>query len=96
LSFLNIDNKKTLLSALKQSEGGNSIILRIYNLSSTSESCNLEFYKGLNIKKATIVNFLEEEPHIEIKASIKLINSNLINLKLQPHVISTIKIDVEK
>lgn len=94
LSFLEIDNKKILLSALKQSEAGDTLIIRLYNLSSKKESCNLKFFEGISIKNVEIANFLEEKPNNDIKADIKLINKNNINLSLEPHVIVTIKVNI--
>ncbi|NVM04500.1 MAG: hypothetical protein HWN67_19410 [Candidatus Helarchaeota archaeon] len=94
LSFLEIDNNKILLSALKKSETGDSLIARFYNLSSQKESCILRFYEGFSIKSAKIVNFLEEEPKNVIKGNLELINKNNINLSLDPHVIITIKVNI--
>ncbi|MFX0136013.1 MAG: glycosyl hydrolase-related protein, partial [Candidatus Hodarchaeota archaeon] len=94
LSFLEIDNNKILLSALKQSEAGDSLIARFYNLSTKKQSCILKFYEGISIKSVEIVNFLEEKPKNEIKADIKLINKNNINLSLEPHAIATIKVKI--
>lgn len=94
LSFLEIDNQNIILSALKQSETGKSLIARVYNLSSKSESANLKFYEGIKIKSVKIVNFLEEEPKNKIKASVKLIKQNIVNLNLNPNVITTIEMKI--
>ena len=96
MSFLEIDNKNVLLSALKKSEEGNNLILRIYNISSDPQKANLNFYEGFSIKNAQIVNFLEEKPENEIKAEINLANSNKIEVSLEPHVILTIQMDLSK
>ena len=95
LSFLEIDNERILLSALKKSEVGDFLIIRCYNLSSTSQKAILKFYKGISIKTASLVNFLEEEPVNQIKANLELINVNNLELTLEPHVIATIKMEIE-
>jgi len=95
LSFLEIDNPNIILSALKKSEEGNDLILRIYNISPHSEKGNLSFYSEITILSAKIVNFLEEAPQREIKASINDINLNLIKIALEPHVIATLRIKIK-
>jgi mannosylglycerate hydrolase len=95
LSFLEIDNKNIQLSALKKSEIGKSLIVRCYNLASTTEKTILKFYEGIMIKNATLVNLLEEKPINEIKANLDLLDENNIELSLKPHVIATIKIEFE-
>ena len=95
LSFLEIDNDRIFLSALKQSEAGDSLIVRLYNLSSHKESCILKFYEEITIKSAEIVNLLEIKPKNEIKGTVKLIDKNNINLSLEPHVITTIKVKID-
>ncbi|MFX1449640.1 MAG: alpha-mannosidase [Promethearchaeota archaeon] len=94
LSFLEIDNNRIFLSALKQSEAGDSLIVRLYNLSSHKESCILKFYEEITIKSAEIVNLLEIKPKNEIKGTVKLIDKNKISLSLEPHVITTIKVKI--
>ena len=96
LSFLEIDNNRILLGALKQSEVGDSLIIRLYNLSSNLESCNIKFFKDLSIKNVEIVNFLEKRPKNNIKAKVELTNSNGLNVNLEPHVIATIKMEINK
>ena len=96
LSFLEIDNKNILLSALKKSEEGNYLIARCYNISSNLQTAKLTFCDYITIKSAEIVNFLEEIPDNEIKARISMVEDNNLNITLEPHVIATIKIDFNK
>ena len=96
LSFLEIDNPNIILSALKKSEEGNDIILRVYNISPHSEKGSISFYNGIIIASAKIVNFLEEDPQREIKASLNNISPNLIEITLEPHVIATFQIKIIK
>ncbi len=94
MSFLEIDNKNVLLSALKKSEEGNSLIVRLYNLASSSQKVKLRFFQEITIKHAEIANLLEEIPKNEIKANLLQINGNYLELKMESHVIATIKIDL--
>ncbi len=93
LSFLEIDNKCVILSALKKAEEGNYLVLRVYNISSVPQRARLTFFKKFSIKSVKIVNFLEEEPQGEIKAKIESWNENELNISLEPHVIVTFKIE---
>ena len=92
LSFLEIENTNIVLSALKKSEYGNELIVRCYNISSEHQETNINFCDFIEIHEAQIVNFLEEEPQNEIKAIIKSVEKNSMMLKIDPHVIATIKI----
>ncbi|MFX0058563.1 MAG: alpha-mannosidase [Candidatus Hodarchaeota archaeon] len=96
LSFLEIDNDNVVLSAIKKSEVGNYLILRVYNISSDSEKAILKFNDGLVIKTAEIVNLLEEKPINIIKANIEILKDNLLELVIKPYVLSTIKIEIKK
>jgi alpha-mannosidase len=58
-SFLEILPSAVVLSAVKQSERGNSIILRVYNPTSRSQKCEIRFPMR-RFKRARIVNLLEE------------------------------------
>lgn len=95
LSFLEIDNKSIVLSALKKSEIGDFLIIRLYNISSRSQKTRLSFDEKINIKKAELVNFLEESPQYEIKASIINFKENIVDIGLEPHVITTLKFECE-
>lgn len=95
LSFLAIDNKSVVLSALKKSEEGDYLIIRVYNISSTSQTTTLTFFDKISIKDVKIVNFLEEAPKHEIKVKINYFNNNLLEIALEPHVIATFKVNLE-
>jgi alpha-mannosidase len=95
MSFLEVDNKNVLISALKKSEEDNSIIVRLYNLASRSQKVNLVFYKGIAIKNGELVNLLEEPPKNEIKAEIHDINHNIVKIGIGPNVIATFKLNIE-
>jgi len=95
LSFLDIDNKNIILSALKKSENGNYLIIRAYNISPSLQKAKLEFFKEISIKNVEIVNFLEEKPKNKIKATIDNYLKNKLEVSLEPHVIATFKIDCD-
>ncbi|MFW9828220.1 MAG: alpha-mannosidase [Candidatus Thorarchaeota archaeon] len=94
LSFLEIDNESIILSCLKRAEVGEFLIVRLYNISTSTQKGKLIFYEKLGIKNVEKVNFLEEIPQSEIKAEIFNFNNNILEVKLDPHVIVTIKIDI--
>jgi mannosylglycerate hydrolase len=94
LSFLEIDNESIIVSCIKKAEVGEYLIIRLYNISSFPQKGNLTFYENLTIKNAEKVNFLEELPKNEIKAEIIKFNNNNLEVKLDPHVIVTFKIDI--
>jgi len=91
LSFLDIDNKNIVLSALKKTEEGNDLILRFYNISPKTEVTTVSFCNFLQIEHIEIVNFLEEKPISEIKAILNFKPGNTFTLKMEPHVITTIR-----
>jgi len=93
LSFLEIDNKNVMLSALKKAEVGESLIIRLYNLASVKQQVQLKFTPFFTIKNAEIVNLMEEKPQNPIKATIEAINKDSITLSLEPNVIATIKVE---
>jgi mannosylglycerate hydrolase len=94
LSFLEIDNESIVLSCIKKAEVGEYLIIRLYNISSFPQNGNLTFYEKVIIKNAEKVNFLENMPKNEIKAEIVKFKNNRLEVKLDPHVISTFKIDI--
>ncbi|MHA2266405.1 MAG: alpha-mannosidase [Promethearchaeota archaeon] len=93
LSFLEIDNNSVILSALKKSEEGSYLILRLFNISSFPQKARLKLYKSISIKSVNIVNLLEEDPINDIKARIIGYNQNELQISLEPHVIVTFKIE---
>ncbi|MFX1312000.1 MAG: glycoside hydrolase family 38 C-terminal domain-containing protein, partial [Promethearchaeota archaeon] len=95
LSFLKIDNKSVVLSAIKKSEENNFLIVRVYNISPFAQKGSLTFYDKIIIKDVQIVNFLEEIPQHEIKSKIKDFNKNKLEVLIEPHVIVTFKLEYE-
>ncbi|MFX1499947.1 MAG: glycosyl hydrolase-related protein [Promethearchaeota archaeon] len=95
LKFLEINNKSVVLSAIKKAEMTNSLIIRCYNISSQIQEATIIFYEKFSIKNAELVNLLEEKPKNDIKAKIIDYKQNILKIKLDPHVISTFKIDFD-
>jgi len=95
LSFLEIENDNIILSVIKRSEVGNSLIIRFYNITSLKQKSKVKFYEKIHIKNAELVNFLEEAPLNKIRAKLEIIDNNILELILEPHVIVTIRIDFE-
>jgi len=96
LSFLSIDNDSIIISAIKKSEIGEDLILRVYNISDKTQKSVIEFCENIKINNASIVNFLEEEPINVIKAKINNIKDQKLELKLDPHVIATLKVELQR
>ncbi|MHA1913412.1 MAG: alpha-mannosidase [Promethearchaeota archaeon] len=94
LSFLEIDNDSIALSCLKKSEIGDSLIVRIFNISSGIQKAKLTFYEKISLRNVEIVNFLEETPINEIKAKIHNFEKNVLEVTIDPHVIATFKINL--
>ncbi|MHA1271541.1 MAG: alpha-mannosidase [Candidatus Helarchaeota archaeon] len=95
LSFLEIDNDYIMLSALKKSEIDNHLIIRCYNLSTHPQIGTFRFYKNLIIKNIEFVNFLEKNLNNITNAKINYFKDNIFELKLNPHVITTIKLEFQ-
>ena len=96
LSFMEIDNKKILLSALKKAETDDDLIIRLYNISPTKELANISLFESIIIKNVELVNLLEEKPINSIKAIISSIEGSSFKISLDPHVIATLRIKIEK
>ncbi len=90
-SFIEIKNKKILLSALKKSENDDSLIIRFYNISDTLETSNIQFNDLLEIQSVELVNYLEQKPMNPIKANYELLDNHTVNIQLHPHVVATFK-----
>jgi mannosylglycerate hydrolase len=93
LSFLEINNSSVMLSAVKKAEEGDHLIIRIYNIASTSQRATLTFYEKLLLKNVKIVNLLEEVPENKIRANIISVDKNVLEIGIDSHVIVTFKIE---
>ena len=96
LSFLEVDNANVFLSALKKSEEEDYVIIRVYNVSSDTQTAEFKFYEKLEVSEAELVNLLEETPINPIKASINSFHDNIVNINIDPHVIATFKLKIKK
>ncbi|MEJ2248333.1 MAG: glycoside hydrolase family 38 C-terminal domain-containing protein [Candidatus Lokiarchaeota archaeon] len=94
VSFIEVSNKMVQISALKKSEKGEDLILRGCNLSINKEKTQILFYKACSIEDATSVNLLEEKID-NPKFKLNQVNSNQLELIIDPAVIFTIKIKLK-
>jgi alpha-mannosidase len=83
-SFLEIDRPGIMLSTLKTSEDGKGWIARIYEAHGSRGQVRV--HVNLPVKKAALVNMLEEEPQ-----ELKLVGRSLA-LELKPFEIVTVKL----
>jgi 2-O-(6-phospho-alpha-D-mannosyl)-D-glycerate hydrolase len=90
LSFLNLDNHKLIITALKKAENDNCLVLRILNLSHETQIGELTTYKPIDTVK--IVNYNEKDPINPIKAKIIATESKCLKIELNPYVLATFKI----
>jgi len=60
--LLELDNPRILLSALKKSEWGEELVLRLYNPTPRQESCTLSL--GIDVSRVRKLSLLEEEEEI--------------------------------
>ena len=82
-SLYSIDNGNVIMSAFKKAEDRDSLILRLFNPTDTTQSADISFLK--DIKKAYICN-LNEERQQEIP-----VNGNTIQLSLKKSKIITVE-----
>lgn len=83
--FFSIDSDRVVLSCVKLKEGSLSKILRVYNISKTSEIFNITFRQSIN--DAYIVNLKEER-----QENIHVSNNEIRNMNIGPKDILSIEI----
>jgi len=88
-SFVSIEGKNIILSALKKSENQNTIILRLYNPSESTAVGRIQL--AFDVARVELVN-LEELPLIQGENGISLHNSRQIDLEVPPHRIISLQI----
>jgi mannosylglycerate hydrolase len=86
-SFLEIKPTNLLLSALKQSEDGNALLLRIYNPTEERIEGKLKFFRKLkSVEEVT----LEELPICKVKA-----RGKTLKVRVESRKIATLRIELE-
>jgi len=88
-SFIMIDNPNIMISAVKKSDVGNALIIRLYNLSSNPERCNLKTV--FNVKGASYTNLIEER-----QGDISVNSDGAVQLELQKKEIKTVALHLER
>ncbi len=86
-SFITITPLNVILSALKKSEEGRDIILRLYEAEGRNTTTKIKFFK--KPKKVKLCNLLEEE--INDRRKVKL-SGKTVELNVKPFEILTLKI----
>ena len=86
-SFIEIENPNLVLSAVKKSEKGNGLIIRVYNPSGGNGKSKIKVWK--TIKKAVLVRLDEK---IIPKGNLKIYSDNTINLDVKSNSIVTMKL----
>ena len=84
LSFVSVENKNLILSAIKKCEDDDNVIVRCYDIEGIDSEADIRI--PLTFRKAELTNMIEEEGN-EIPGS-----GNKLNLKIGHHSIETIKL----
>lgn len=88
-SFIEIDSEELIITAIKKTDKGKHLILRLFNPKTQTIKTKITF--GFNIKSVKITNLLEEA--IE-KPDLKIFNGNEIRLEVASKKILTLKLTV--
>ncbi|MFH1074174.1 MAG: alpha-mannosidase [Candidatus Firestonebacteria bacterium] len=89
-SFYSVDNESVIIEAVKKSEEGNDIIIRMYEAYGKSGKAVLTVANELDIKKVELVNMLEEK-----QGALK-IEDRKIKFKVRPFDIITLRLVIGK
>ena len=85
-SFVTIQPENLLLSAMKKSEDGNSLILRFYEWAGTKSTADISLPDGAT--SATLANLLEQPQGDPLPVS-----GNHISVPVGPYSINTVRVD---
>ena len=83
-SFITVDHPHVIISAIKCSEDGNDVIVRLYESAGGTARTTVHF--AMPVRNAAIVNLLEEEPQ-QVR-----IRDQSIELELPPYAVRTIRL----
>ena len=86
LSFYSVDNESVIIEAVKKSEDGKDIIIRMYEAYGKAGEAVLTFSKELGVKKVALVNMLEEK-----EKGLKLEDGRL-KINVKPFEIITLRL----
>ncbi|MGB9596984.1 MAG: glycosyl hydrolase-related protein, partial [Candidatus Poribacteria bacterium] len=87
MSFVSVEPSNLMVSALKRSEFGNGLIIRLYNITDRTVDGIIRTYK--NVKSAKLTNLNEEElPYGDIKIN----DDGSIRLQVDSYEIKTIEL----
>ncbi|OGF49611.1 MAG: hypothetical protein A2231_05120 [Candidatus Firestonebacteria bacterium RIFOXYA2_FULL_40_8] len=85
-SFYSVDAESVIIEAVKKTEDGKDIIVRMYEAYGKTSEAVLTVSKEIAVKKAEFVNMMEE------KGKAVKVENGKIKLKLQPFEIITLKL----
>ena len=84
LSFFNSDNNDILISAIKKSEDGDKVCIRLYNTSGSAKEATLHSFA--NMSHSTETNLIEQPLQLIQHQT----NPNNINLQFKNNAIETL------
>ena len=84
MSFISVENKNLLLSAVKKCDDDDNVIVRCYDIEGIDSEANINI--PMNFMKAELTNMIEEEGK-EISGS-----GDKLKLKVGHHSIETVKL----
>ncbi|MHA1315256.1 MAG: alpha-mannosidase [Candidatus Helarchaeota archaeon] len=88
-NFFKIEPPNVLLTALKQAEDDNQVILRLFETMGKQTTCTISFHESMIISDVKEVDLLELNPQ-----KIKIQNEGEIKIKIKPFEIKTLKMKI--
>ncbi|MGQ9595930.1 MAG: glycoside hydrolase family 38 C-terminal domain-containing protein [Thermoproteota archaeon] len=89
-SFLHTEPENLIVTTFKKAEEGESFVLRLYEVAGKETQANISFNLGKIIREAHKTDLLEDE---EMDDEVN-IEKNLLEFKVSPYEIATIKLDM--
>ncbi|EQD52450.1 protein containing Glycosyl hydrolases 38, partial [mine drainage metagenome] len=86
-SFITVENKNVVLTAVKKAEDANGIILRFYEWAGKSGNVQIQVPKGA--VSATLANLMEKPEG----TALEMTNSDQVTVPVHPYAIVTVRID---
>jgi alpha-mannosidase len=87
-SFINKDNPNIMVSAVKNSEKEDGVVIRMYSISDKNEEVNFTF--TTNIESAYKTDYLER-----VLQKLEY-NRNAVSLSVSPYKVATLKVSLKK
>lgn len=87
-SFISKDNPNIMISAVKNSETGDGMVIRMYNISDKKETVGFTF--TADIENASITDYFER-----VIKELKY-HQNTVSLQIRPYKVATLKVTLKK